>query len=595
LDHGRKGARVSSENNKEAPLPRFSFRGLVNVDQLQNMLEVNYAATGMPSGIIDAVTGEVYAGAGWQDICVKFHRAHPTTNALCIKNDTAIVNKIKDGKPHGYKCANGLWDIGVPIYCAGHHVATSFLGQFYYEDELVDEKFFIRQAEKYGFDQHAYLEALRKVPRFSREKVEEILKHNVALSAFLSDMATQNYKYQQEIVQREQIEDELRHLRNYLSNIIDSMPSILIGVDTEGFVTQWNIMAEKESGLSSAEAVGRSLSEVMPRLAEDMDRVREAVESRREMVDPKRRSRIGGSTRYEDITIYPLVINGVEGAVVRIDDVTSRVNLEQMMVQSEKMMSVGGLAAGMAHEINNPLAAIMGYGHNVKKRIFGSLTRNVKVAEACGVSLEGVREYLKRREIPMMLEGILESGERASNIVSNMLRFSRKSEKHMGKYDLAELLDKTLELAANDYSLKKQYDFRKIEIVRDYEPDMPKVHCEGNEIQQVFLNLFKNGAEAMANKDYGDEGPRLRLSLKRRGGLAVVEVEDNGPGLDEYTRKRVFEPFFTTKEVDKGIGLGLSVSYFIVADQHKGRMEVHSEMGQWTRFTVMLPITDEEA
>lgn len=107
------------------------FKDLIEIDELQNMLEVSYAATEMPSGIIDAVSGEIYAGAGWQRICVNFHRVNPETNARCVASDTAITDKIKNGTYHAYKCSNGLWDIGVPIMCLDKHIATFFWGSFF--------------------------------------------------------------------------------------------------------------------------------------------------------------------------------------------------------------------------------------------------------------------------------------------------------------------------------------------------------------------------------------------------------------------------------------------------------------------------------
>ncbi|MGL1862756.1 MAG: ATP-binding protein [Pseudodesulfovibrio sp.] len=385
---------------------------------------------------------------------------------------------------------------------------------------------------------------------------------------------------------------ELQHLRNMLNNVINSMPSMLIGVDPTGTVTQWNHEAERVTGTTSIDAVGQSLHLVIPHLASEMERVRTAIATKQKLTDLKRGRKENGNTQYEDLTVYPLIANGVEGAVIRIDNVTDRVNLEQMMVQSEKMMSVGGLAAGMAHEINNPLAAILGYTHNVKKRIFTDLKKNISVAEGCDTSLKNIREYMTKREIPHMLDGILESGNRAATIVSNMLNFSRKSEKQFSPNDMATILDKTLELVATDYDLKKHYDFRDIDIVREYDNDVPPVYCEGNEIQQVFLNLIKNGAEAIDDKEYNGDHPRITCRIRQEGGMVVIEVEDNGPGMDEDARLRVFEPFFTTKEVGKGTGLGLSVSYFIITDQHQGSMAVDSHPGQWTRFNVKLPIAD---
>lgn len=178
---------------------------------------------------------------------------------------------------------------------------------------------------------------------------------------------------------REKAKEELARTKNYLSNIIDSMPSVLIGVDQEGMITQWNSEAEKVGKLKSQEAVGMPFSEALPNLKTEIDRVFKAMQSRTVRKNSVKSRNNKGSTCYEDITIYPLIANGVQGAVVRIDDITERVNLEQMMVQSEKMMSVGGLAAGMAHEINNPLAAILGHTQNIQKELLVNLKRIMKL------------------------------------------------------------------------------------------------------------------------------------------------------------------------------------------------------------------------
>ena len=129
-----------------------------------------------------------------------------------------------------------------------------------------------------------------------------------------------------------------------------------------------------------------------------------------------------------------------------------------------------------------------------------------------------------------------------------------------------------------------------IEIEREYAQDLPDICCDSTEIQQVFLNLIKNGAYAVAGKPYVDSSPKLTLRVRSEGGMAVVEIEDNGSGMDETARKRAFEPFYTTKPTGDGTGLGLSVSYFIITEQHDGHMEVFSSLGNWTRFVVKLPI-----
>jgi signal transduction histidine kinase len=191
-----------------------------------------------------------------------------------------------------------------------------------------------------------------------------------------------------------------------------------------------------------------------------------------------------------------------------------------------------------------------------------------------------------------MIHSLRSSGAQAAQIVSNMLSFSRKSEPMLTPEDVTELLDKTLDLASADYDLKKNYDFKKILIVREYEDGLPKIHGSASKLQQVFLNLLRNGAEAMGEKEYPEgEGPCFILRAKRNAPWLRIELEDNGPGLEEPVRKRIFEPFFTTKSVGKGTGLGLSVSYFIITEEHSGIMSVQTALGGWTRFVIDLPIT----
>jgi signal transduction histidine kinase len=283
------------------------------------------------------------------------------------------------------------------------------------------------------------------------------------------------------------------------------------------------------------------------------------------------------------------VTNGVEGAVIRVDDVTDRVRMEEMMIQSEKMLSVGGLAAGMAHEINNPLAGILQNTAVLENRLFGDLPANRSAADAAGTTLSTIRNYLELRKLPTMIDNIRMSGNRAASIVKNMLSFARKSDRIISSHDLGTLLDQAIELAQTDYDMKKRYDFKQIGIVREYDPSVAAVPCEGSKLQQVFLNILKNGAEAMAGITNEQVPPQLILRVMNEGVWVRVEIEDNGPGMDENTRRRIFEPFFTTKPVGEGTGLGLSVSYFIVTENHGGKMHVQATDGGGTRFVIRLP------
>ena len=393
-------------------------------------------------------------------------------------------------------------------------------------------------------------------------------------------------------IERKQNLDEIALLQNYLFNIINSMPSILVGVNKRQQVTQWNLQAQMETGIRLEDAVGKDVIELLPRLSQNMDQIAESIVSKQVKTSLKNSFQKKGDIQYEDIIIYPLITNGVDGAVIRMDNITDQVLLEEMMIQSEKMLSIGGLAAGMAHEINNPLAGMMQNTQVVYQRLSGDIPANNKVAEELGLKMGSIKEFMSRRGILETLEMINKTGGRAAKIITNMLSFARKSDTVFKANDLAALLLDTVELAKNDYDLKKQYDFKKICIETEFDPDIPRVLCDEGKIQQVFLNLFKNGAHAMHDISNPQKESRFILRLKKETNMVRIEVEDNGPGMNEDIQKRLFEPFFTTKEAGKGTGLGLSVSYFIIANDHKGKMYVKSTPGKCTTFIIQLPYFD---
>ncbi len=397
------------------------------------------------------------------------------------------------------------------------------------------------------------------------------------------------------ITKQKNAQKELERTKSYLDNIIDSMPSLLIGVDSDGRITQWNNSAEKETGLPFGKASGHSIDEILPYMSDKMEEIHEAIRKREPLKEQRIVRHIDGELYYSDIMIYPLVQNGGNGAVVRVDDVTERVRLENMMIQTEKMMSVGGLAAGMAHEINNPLGVIMQGSENVLRRISPALPSNKKTAAECGLDFEKMDKYLEKRKIKEFVEDVRKAAARASKIVKNMLQFSRRSESYMSSCDISEIIDASIELASNDYDLKKKYDFRHIKIERNYAPDINEIFCIESELKQVLLNLLKNAAQSISSKEYSDEEtPRIAIRTLNDHDFVKIEVEDNGLGMGENTRKRIFEPFFTTKQVGIGTGLGLSVSYFIITENHKGTMGVTASPGGGAIFTIRIPKKQEK-
>ncbi|MGC6368986.1 sensor histidine kinase [Pseudomonas sp. K2I15] len=403
-----------------------------------------------------------------------------------------------------------------------------------------------------------------------------------------------NRKLELEVQVRSKIEKKLTGFQNYLNSIIDSMPSALIALDEQLYVTQWNQEATALSGTRLDEALNQPIFLAFQPLKPFLPQIKATVEQH----TVERIERVtwvkDDEPKHYALTFYPLMGGAGRGVVIRIDDITQRLSLEEMMVQSEKMLSVGGLAAGMAHEINNPLGAILHNVQNIRRRLSNELPKNLEHAEQVGIDLDTVNRYLQSREVPQLLDGIQQAGARAAKIVTHMLSFSRRSNRQMAPCDLPALIDQAVEIAGNDFDLTVGFDFKGQAIIRQFDPQLGPVPGTANELEQVLLNLLKNAAQAIHQREDDSEPGRIILRTRLNPPWAEIQVEDNGVGMSENVRKRTFEPFFTTKEIGQGTGLGLSVSYFIITNNHKGQMEVHSTLGQGTCFTLRLPLAGSQ-
>ncbi|MFN3357029.1 MAG: ATP-binding protein [Pseudomonas sp.] len=403
-----------------------------------------------------------------------------------------------------------------------------------------------------------------------------------------------NRKLELEVQVRSKIEKKLTGFQNYLNSIIDSMPSALIALDEQLYVTQWNQEASALSGTRLDEALNQPIYLAFQPLKPYLPQIKATIEQH----TVERIERVtwvkDDEPKHYALTFYPLTGGAGRGVVIRIDDITQRLSLEEMMVQSEKMLSVGGLAAGMAHEINNPLGAILHNVQNIRRRLSADLPKNLEYAEQAGIELATVNRYLEGREVPQLLDGIQQAGARAAKIVTHMLSFSRRSNRQMAPCDLPALIDQAVEIAGNDFDLAIGFDFKGQAIIRQFDPQLGPVPGTANELEQVLLNLLKNAAQAIHQREDDHEPGRIILRTRLNPPWAEIQVEDNGIGMSENVRKRTFEPFFTTKEIGQGTGLGLSVSYFIITNNHKGQMEVHSTPGQGTCFTLRIPLAGSQ-
>ena len=392
------------------------------------------------------------------------------------------------------------------------------------------------------------------------------------------------------------IKTELEKNNKFIDNIINSMPQKLIALDNHGMITRLNKNMVMEYDGNIENIKGKFLLDVFPFFENIFEEYTNCLSSKTLVKIEKNKRKKNGQIFYEEIIIYPLIDEQIIGAVIMFDDITEKIRLEEIMVQSEKMLSVGGLAAGMAHEINNPLAGMMQNASVLKSRLIKKSPKNLVIAEACDVSMDAIIKYSEQRQILKQIDLILSSGQRAAEIVKNMLSFARQGDSKFNIENPIDIVEQTLEIAKNDYNLKKKYDFRKITIMREYDDNIPLFNCEKTKLQQVFLNILKNGAEAMYDENFHllknnlqEKELVFKIKISTDGENIIFKFIDNGPGISDNIKQRIFEPFFTTKDTDKGTGLGLSVSYFIIKETHSGKMYIESEIGRGTTFVIIIP------
>jgi len=262
---------------------------------------------------------------------------------------------------------------------------------------------------------------------------------------------------------------------------------------------------------------------------------------------------------------------------------------DKQLFEAEKLLSLGGLATGIAHEINNPLGGIVQGGQNILRRTSYDLPENEAVAKSLGTDLKTIRAYLEKRRVYDFVDGIRECGMRAAKIVRNLSLFSHKGSPVYVETDLRDVVEAAIEVAGSDYDVNQNYDFRRIRIVREYEESALSVFCDAQEIELVLVNLLKNSAYAMQVPHREGIESLLTLRVLNEGDVVAIEIEDNGPGIPDDVRARVMDPFFTMKPLGEGTGLGLTISHVIISHKHKGTFEVESKCGSGTVFIIRLP------
>lgn len=379
-------------------------------------------------------------------------------------------------------------------------------------------------------------------------------------------------------------------IQELFSSIIESMPSALITVDGDLHIKHINTNALRISNVDVDAVRNAPVDSAFPMLESFRNDIKVALSQRTTVILDRIEYISEDRKNYYKITCYPL--DALEDiTVIQIDDITGREMLEQRVLQTEKMHSMDGLAAGIAHEVNNPLSAIINGIQNIKRRLEPDRPANQGVAKELELDLEKLNQYLQRREISFFLESIEEGAFRASSIVSNMLKFSKPSGYSREPCDINQLLEQSINFAIKGFELHEDGSFNSTAIELNLAQDLPRVRALPVELQQVFVNLLQNAQQAIAaRKESEPESYEGRITLETRveGDNVVVIVGDNGIGMSDEVARKAFDPYFTTRLHSGGTGLGLSTVFRIINTLLGGQVEIRSTVNFGTQFIITL-------
>jgi len=405
------------------------------------------------------------------------------------------------------------------------------------------------------------------------------------------------------IEERKGVEEALQKAYAQNEQLIASIPSIIIGIDGSNRVIQWNNAAEKTFGVAASGVIGRPFQECG--VTWDQDRILNGIlecrnQGRQRRVDNVPFKRSDGKEGFLGITINLLSGENNHGVLILGADITERKGLENQLIQAQKLESIGQLAAGVAHEINNPVGFINSNLRTLDEyrqdltELFNSYLHLEELAamnpalshdqELAG-TLETIRNLKEKMDIDFVLgdfdKVIAESREgtdRIKKIVQDLKDFSHVDQAELKWANLNKGLDSTLNIVWNELKYKAK-------VTKEY-GDMPEIYCYPQQINQVFMNILVNAAQAIEDKG------EIKISTTHLDGtepMVEVRISDTGKGIPPENLSKIFDPFFTTKPVGKGTGLGLNVSYNIVK-KHQGEIKVESEVGKGTTFIIKLPV-----
>ncbi len=406
----------------------------------------------------------------------------------------------------------------------------------------------------------------RELEEIKANLEERVINRTEKLNNSNKKLKKSNKALEKEISKHLETTRRLRFSESYIAEILHSMPLMLVGLDNNNNITQWNRRAEEISQVKAETAIGKNLWDAYPTITVHPQQVQQAKNSKQAFT----LKHCQRGQYHFDITIYPLQEESETGVVVLIDDVTQRILAENMLVQRDKMSSMGELAATMAHDINSPLQAILDDVRMVHNTLFAK--------DADSEQLELLKDATAR-------------GLQVVSIIKNLLAFAGEQGGEMKPGNITKIIDHAIELGQDVLSDPSGIHFRDIVIHRKYAQNLPEIPCLEAEMQQVFMSIFRHCCSAFVGVERESFNPTISIEVIEAYDNLWVKISHNGKGMSLDDQQFIFEPFFNNAgDQSAEPAKRLSFTHFIITEQHKGEIAVTSDVNVGSTFHIQLPL-----
>lgn len=519
----------------------LNLSDIVDIPLLQALMDDYNNQVGLSLAIVES-DGTVLVRSGWQEICTRFHRVHPQSCVNCVESDAYISSGVKSGDYKIYRCKNNLWDVATPIIVGGHHLGNIFVGQFLLDDGPVDYEIFRRQAASYGFDQDAYLTALGRVPRCSREKIASIMRFLTRLAGFIADLSLNNLNLARLVVEHESSLSSLAISREEYRYLAENAPVGIFTCDTKGSITYVNQrVLDLLNSPGKEETLKINLLSFPPLVDIGFSGILQQLLDTGDSPPPVEMNYTSkwGKTLYFKAYFSPLLHQGeLRGALIIVDDITREKMVEEALIQSNQKLRL--LTSLTRHDIVNLLSAVQGY---------------LDLAHETAVS-DTSQSYISMAR---------EQGDRIRETIGFTLVYEDFGYAVLGWQNVHELIvQASKEVTTGSVTINNEV------------PLSLSIYADPI-IRKVFSTLMENSIR------HGKTVSEIRFSPGELNGNLVLIVKDNGVGIPNEEKEQIFEHGFGNHT-----GIGLFLAREILAITGLKICET-GEAGRGARFEIQVP------